>query len=96
MEQIKITDELFYIGESLQFKDAYIEYDIKEDVLIIRHTEVNKRLRGQGIGVTLIEAVVEHAREKGYLVHSTCGYASAILKKRSDLNDVLSIRDTSV
>ncbi len=90
MDHVKKTEKMFYIGPSEKTKIAFMEYEIKEDLLIIRHTEVSKSFQGQGIGILLVEAAVKHARDHGLLIYPKCGYAFSILKKRPDLKDVLS------
>ena len=58
--------------------------------LIIEHTEVDESLKGQGIGVKLLEALVDFVRKEEIKVIPLCPFAKATFKKRSDLQDVLS------
>lgn len=57
--------------------------------LIIEHTEVNESLKGQGIGVNLLEALVEFVRKEEIKVIPLCPFANATFKKRPELQDVL-------
>ena len=57
--------------------------------MIIEHTEVDESLRGQGVGVKLLEALVEFVRTEEIKVIPLCPFANATFKKRLDLQDVL-------
>jgi predicted GNAT family acetyltransferase len=79
----------------------YIEIDGKQEAemiysyaghekIIIEHTEVSEKLKGQGIGYKLIEEVVAFLRENNLKVIPLCPFANAVFKKRSkDYKDVL-------
>lgn len=57
--------------------------------MIIEHTEVDENLKGQGIGIRLLEALVDYVRVEGIKVIPICPFAKASFAKRPDLQDVL-------
>lgn len=57
--------------------------------MIIEHTEVAESLKGQGIGMQLLEALVEEVRVTHIRVLPLCPFAKASFQKRPDLQDVL-------
>lgn len=57
--------------------------------MIIEHTEVDESLRGQGVGMQLLEALVEEVRVTNIRVLPLCPFAKASFQKRADLQDVL-------
>lgn len=57
--------------------------------MIIEHTEVDESLKGQGIGLKLLEALVDFVRKEEIKVIPLCPFAKATFKKRMDLQDVL-------
>lgn len=57
--------------------------------MIIEHTEVDESLKGQGVGVKLLEALVEFVRKEEIKVIPLCPFAKATFRKRKDLQDVL-------
>lgn len=57
--------------------------------MIIEHTEVDASLRGQGVGVKLLEHLVDFVRKEEIKVVPLCPFANATFKKRVDLQDVL-------
>ena len=59
------------------------------DKIIIDHTEVSEKLKGQGVGYKLVEAAVEFMRDKGLKVIPLCPFASAVFKKKHEYSDRL-------
>ena len=57
--------------------------------MVIEHTEVDERLKGQGVGVRLLEHLVEFVRKDNIKVVPFCPFAKATFRKREDLQDVL-------
>ena len=60
-----------------------------EQHLIITHTGVDPAFRGQGLGVVLVRALTEHARQTRRTVVPRCSYAAAMYRKNPELADVL-------
>ena len=80
---------LFYIeveGEKL----AEMTYSRAGDsLIIIDHTEVSEKLKGQGAGKQLVQAAVSYAREHNIKILPLCPFAKAIFDKTPDYSDVL-------
>ena len=57
--------------------------------MIIEHTEVDESLKGQGIGMRLLEALVDYVKAEGIKVIPLCPFAKASFAKRPDLQDLL-------
>ena len=57
--------------------------------MIIDHTEVDESERGEHVGVNLVKAGVDYAREKEIQILPLCPFAAAILKKKTEWRDVL-------
>lgn len=59
--------------------------------IIIDHTEVSDKLKGEGVGYKLVEASVEYMRANGLKAIPLCPFANAVFKKRGEsYADVLS------
>lgn len=56
--------------------------------IIIDHTEVDDRLRGQGVGKQMVEAAVNMAREQGKKILPLCPFARSVFQKHPELRDV--------
>ncbi|MHB1148736.1 MAG: GNAT family N-acetyltransferase [Lutibacter sp.] len=57
--------------------------------IIIDHTEVDKKLKGQGAGKKLVIKAIEFAREKGLKIMPICPFAKSIFDKEITFRDVL-------
>ena len=57
--------------------------------IIIDHTEVSEKLKGQGVGYKLVEAAVNYMRENGLKAIPLCPFANAVFKKKKEYADVL-------
>jgi len=80
----------FYLkeGEKRMAEMVYVMAGPKK--MIIEHTEVNESLKGQGVGVKLLETLVDFVRKENIKVIPLCPFAKATFRKRVDLQDVLS------
>ena len=69
---------------------ATLDYVMANDSkLVIEHTGVDDSLKGQGVGKKLLEKLVEFTREKHIAVVPLCSFASAILNKTPEWQDIL-------
>jgi len=57
--------------------------------IIIDHTEVNDRYRGQSLGLKLVEAAVEYARKNGMKIMPLCPFAKKMFDRHKEYSDVL-------
>jgi len=56
---------------------------------IIDHTEVDMSQKGKGLGLQLLKAAVEDARNNDLKIIPLCPFANAMIKKHKELQDVL-------
>ena len=59
------------------------------ELIIIDHTEVEETHKKQGVGLKMLEALVERAREKSQKILPLCPFANAMFKRHKELQDVL-------
>jgi predicted GNAT family acetyltransferase len=64
-------------GEEL----AFMEVGTSEDRLTVYHTEVAEKLKGEGIGVKLLEVMADYAREHNLKVLPLCSFVHTHFKK---------------
>lgn len=57
--------------------------------IIIDHTEVSDKLRGQGAGKAMVMKAVDYAREKNLQVLPLCPFAKAVFNKNKEIQDLL-------
>jgi len=60
-----------------------------ENLFIIDHTAVEAAYNGQGIGMKILEAVVDYARKNNKKIIPLCPFAKAMLERHTELQDVL-------
>ena len=77
-----------YVPGEPEFRAAmmYHTYD-DGTTLNIDHTEVDDSLRGQGVGMKLLEALIAHAKSEGLKVSATCPFAVAMLDKHPEVGE---------
>lgn len=63
---------------------AFIHYRLDEGSICVTHTEVDESLRGQGIGVKLVDRLTDFAEQRGLHISSECSYARHILLKQKN------------
>lgn len=78
----------FYIDEDGEWI-AELTYFKNGGVMTIDHTEIEERLRGEGIGEDMVKAAVEYARENGLKINAVCPYAKKVIEDDPELRDVL-------
>jgi uncharacterized protein len=89
MSDIQQGSNKFYLGQNESRPDAELVYNENQNELVIEHTIVSEKLRGQGVGRQLVDQTVQYAREKGIKIDSECPYAKEVLEKSGSYQDVL-------
>ena len=79
----------FYIEENGKRVARIQFFHSGEGEITVYHTEVDKELRGEGIGEDLVERVVKYARDQGVKIIPTCPYARKVIEKNPELRTVL-------
>ena len=73
-------------GEDFRAAMMYHRYD-GGGTINIDHTEVDDSLRGQGVGLKLLKALLDFAKGDDTKVSATCPFAVAMLDKHPELKD---------
>ena len=68
---------------------AVLTYTVAGSRVIIDHTDVDDRLRGQGAGRQLVASAVEWARKENRKLMPLCPFAKSVFDKTPDYADVL-------
>jgi uncharacterized protein len=78
----------FFIDENGEWI-AELTYVNDNGTMTIDHTEIDEKLRGEGIGEDLVRAAVEYARENGLKINPVCPYAKKVIDRTPEFQDVL-------
>jgi predicted GNAT family acetyltransferase len=68
---------------------AEMIYAKKPGRMIIEHTEVDESLRGQNIGLQLVESGIEYARQQQLKIIPLCKFAKKVIEEHHEFQDVL-------
>ncbi len=68
---------------------AYLEYSLSGPVLVLLHTEVPSKLRGEGLASSLAENALQYARENKLKVEIICPSVQAYLEKHPEYSDLV-------
>jgi predicted GNAT family acetyltransferase len=66
-----------------------LDFRVVGPLIHIDYVVVDPSLRGQGLGVRLLDAAAGWARETGRPLRPICGYAARVLRSDSRFHDVL-------
>lgn len=87
---IKRHGNIFYAGDN--FKSRYGEIIFEEDDkhrIIIKHTFVDQKYRGQGIALLLLDKVMELAMDGKYTIVPECPFAIKVMKRSNKYKRLL-------
>ena len=87
---IKKGENMFFIGEDELNPEAYVSYKVDDDGdLIIDSTEVANQLSGQGVGSTLVNMVIEYAKDDDKKIVPECPFARAVMEREEDTKKMI-------
>ena len=65
------------------------DFVVNGDVVVLPHTEIDRRRRGQGLGAVLVQAALDDIRTQGRTVVPTCWYVREYIELHPDEADLL-------
>ncbi len=91
IKQIEHSSKGAFVVEENHERLAEMTYSKAGDkLIIIDHTEVSDKLRGQGAGKQLVMKVVEYARNNNIKILPLCPFARSVFDKTPGIADVWS------
>jgi predicted GNAT family acetyltransferase len=78
----------FFIDEDGEWI-AELTYFKNNGIMTIDHTEIDEKLRGEGIGQDMVKAAVDYARANGLKIKALCPYAKKVIDRTPEFQDVL-------
>lgn len=73
-----------FVIEAGEERIAEMAFGINKELLIVYHTEVDDRLKGQGIAQQLLDHMVNFARSHHYKVVPLCPYVNVQFRRHAD------------
>ena len=65
-----------------------ITWTLLGDIMVMDHTFVSPKLRGQGVAKKLLDKAAEFARENNYKMEAVCSYVVDTFNKSDEYNDI--------
>jgi predicted GNAT family acetyltransferase len=88
LEQRRSNIGSFYIDNNGD-RQGHMDFLIRDGIMKIYHTEVNQQLQGKNMGLKLVEAGVNFARENKLKILPTCTFARSVFDRVKEYQDVL-------
>jgi uncharacterized protein len=79
----------FFIDEDGEWVAELTYLRTGENTMVIDHTEVDPKFRGENIGRDLVAAAVAYARENGLKIKPICPYTKKVIDSTPEFQDVL-------
>lgn len=87
--QFKEDEGLFFMEENGEKLAKMHLRKRGNDRIIIEHTEVSEKLKGQGAGKRLVDHAVNYARQNHLKIVPLCPFAKSVFEKIDAYKDVL-------
>ena len=68
---------------------AFADYSATGERVVMPHTEVDPRRRGQGLGAVLVSQALDHVRSSGRSVVPACWYVADFIDNNPAYQDLL-------
>lgn len=82
------VNKFAFVGELNGERLAEISWVQNGEVMVMDHTFVSDKLRGQGVAKKLLDRAAAYARENDYKMQAVCTYVVAAFEKSDAYNDV--------
>ena len=68
---------------------GFAAYRVRDGQVIITHSEIDRRYRGQGLGSQLAEGTLNQLRDRGATVVTACPFFAKYVTEHHDWDDIL-------
>ena len=82
------TNKFAFVEEQNGERLAEISWIQQGEVMVMDHTFVSDKLRGQGVAKKLLDRAAAYARENHYKMQAVCSYVVAAFEKSATYDDV--------
>ncbi|MGH3446424.1 MAG: GNAT family N-acetyltransferase [Nocardioidaceae bacterium] len=84
-----MPDERRYVIEVDGARAGFLDYALRGDTLVARHTEIDSAYDGQGLGSALVRHVLDHVRDTGMWVRPICPFVASYIEAHPDYQDLV-------
>lgn len=68
---------------------GFAAYRVRDGVVVVTHSEVNQRFRGQGLGNELARRTLDQLRARGAKVYPACPFFAKFVAEHHDYDDII-------
>ncbi|HET6482838.1 MAG TPA: GNAT family N-acetyltransferase [Actinoplanes sp.] len=68
---------------------GFAAYRIRDGVVVVTHSEINQRFRGQGLGNELARRTLDQLRERGAKVYPACPFFAKYVSEHPEYDDII-------
>lgn len=79
----------FFVDEDGEWIAELTYVKVGGNTIVVDHTEIDEKLRGENIGRDLVAAAVAYARENGLKIKPLCPYTKKVIDSTPEYQDVL-------
>jgi len=65
------------------------DYQVQGEALVFPHTEIDPRLRGQGLGAVLVRGALDDVRASGRTIVARCWYVAQFVDEHPEYADLV-------
>ncbi len=76
-------------GTRVDGHTCVLDYQLRDNTMIIQHTGVPSAVGGRGIAAALTRHALDTARQRGWRVLPLCSYAVAYIARHPDYKDLV-------
>ncbi|GAB2616106.1 hypothetical protein Aab01nite_28770 [Paractinoplanes abujensis] len=64
-------------------------YRIRDGVVVVTHSEIDRRFRGQGLGNVLAQRTLDELRTRGARVYPACPFFAKYVAEHPEYDDII-------
>jgi predicted GNAT family acetyltransferase len=92
IEVSDVPDENRYVVTVDGARAGFLDYRIRGDVFIARHTEIDPSFGGRGLGSALVTEVLDRVRSSGRRLSPVCPFVQHFLGEHPEYRDLVDSR----
>jgi predicted GNAT family acetyltransferase len=71
---------------------GFTDYQLRDDRIVLAHTEIDEECEGRGFGSRLVAGALEDVRRRGLEVTPLCPFVAHYIETHPEVHDLLGVR----
>ncbi|MDX6307753.1 MAG: uncharacterized protein QOI06_799 [Nocardioidaceae bacterium] len=94
LEVTDLPDEQRFVVTVDGRRAGRLDYEVRGDVFVALHTEIDPAFEGQGLAGILVREVLDRVRDTGLRLRPVCPYVLRFLRKHPEYADLVTAAPT--